>query len=173
MLRHEVRWNTYKLMNTTREKFISPCDTNVFSTGQFPSSAGDIHSQSWIPIISFSESRKFITFPRAHHRTVSHGTWIYSYIFTPHKKTHFNLKWSTFAKDFQTVSIVLSFRLIILYIFHPLTNEAHSVHLIGLCLSLCYYDTSLIRKKTCSIVFNTYTTLSHTTFRKLLLSCVF
>jgi hypothetical protein len=37
----------------------------------------------------------------------------------------------------------------------------------------CYYDTSLICKETFSIVFNTYTTLSHTTFRKLLLSCVF
>ena len=71
------------------------------------------------------------------------------------------------------VSNVLSFRLIILYIFHPLTNVAYSVHLIGLCLSLCYYNTSLICKNTFSIVFNTYTTLSHTTFRKLLFSCVF
>ena len=116
---------------------------------------------------------KFITFPRAHHRAVSHNTWTHSYIFTPHKKTHSNLQWSTFAKDFQMVSNVLSFRLIILYTFHPLTNVAYSVHLIGFCLSLCYYDTSLICKKTFSIVFNTYTTLSHTTFRKLLLSCVF
>jgi len=109
ILRHGVCWNTYDLMNTTRGKFISPWDTNVFSTEQSPSSAADIHSRSWIPLISFYGSRKFITFPRAHHGALSHSTGINSYIFTHHKKTHFNLKWSTFATDFQMVSKVFEF----------------------------------------------------------------
>jgi hypothetical protein len=43
------------------------------------------------------------------------------------------------------VSFNLIFQLILLYLFHPLTNVAHSVHLIGLCLSLYYYLPTIIK----------------------------
>lgn len=147
--------------------------TNVFSTEQSPSAAADIHSFSHeLPSFFFSWKPEIHFVPKSPQRVSKY--WNPFLHLLPISQKDAFLIWSDPpSSGAPKWSLnVLSFRLTLLYIFHSLTN-LQNPPIVSAFVYHCYYDTSLISKRTFSIILNTYTTLSHATFRKLLFSSVF